>query len=363
MGEDRMGRRAGAIRLYTRVVAALSFAAASATADVYVNQSDTRALADIGSVPDPPYLLQSTYSGQQFWSVPSDSDPVSLANSATVMANASATFLHPYDDVPISPPFDAQTEGAVSYLATHGALHASATASASVFPSSYVASSSQPEDPPIQIDNPYLPGTFAGAQIAYDDEVTVSSATLAPGATVEIEVVARREAAISSTAGLGGGPPHPNHAFAESKLDLTVYDAAYEVVRYDVADTWRDESIAGALTRDDPDLVTYPFTVKIGDHVSVYQTLQIWARATAFESYATASSAADSSHTAALSFVAVTPGVTFVASSGHDYRPVPEPDALASGAVAALAAVANRARSAGRGTRSARRSGAPTHRA
>ena len=54
---------------------------------------------------------------------------------------------------------------------------------------------------------------------------------------MQIEAVVRHASSITSTAGLGGGPPYPNQAFSESKLDLTVSDATYAVVRYDIAAT------------------------------------------------------------------------------------------------------------------------------
>lgn len=307
-------------------------------ADVYVDSADTKALADIGMAPSPPYLLGSVYSGQEYWFVPSASDPVALAGSGSVEANAEATFVHPYEQTPIAPPFSADTSGGASYAAAHGELHASAGAGASLFPSAYVALSNDPEDPPIEIRSPYLTGTFAGVKIAYDDEVEVASQTLAPGTTVQIEVELRHDDAVTSTPGLGGGPPFPNQAFSETRLELGIYNFDYSVQKVDQTTVWRDENTTGVVTRDDPNVETYPFTVAIGDHLGIYQTLQVWARATADSDHSTAAASADASNTAGVSIRSLTPGVVFASTSGRDYTiPVPEPERAASAGAAMLA--------------------------
>lgn len=328
------------------LAAALGFGAGEfAEADVYVDSADTKALADIGMAPSPPYLLGSQYSGQDYWFVPSASDAVALAGAGSVEANAEATFVHPYDQTPIAPPFAADTSGSASYAASHGELRASANATASLFPSSYVATSNDPEDPPIQIRSPYLTGTFAGIKIAYDDEVTVTSATLPQGTTVQIEVELRHDDAVTSAAGLGGGPPFPNQAFSETRIDLGIYNFDYSVQKVDQTTVWRDESTTGVVTRDDPNVETHPFSVAIGDHLGIYQTLQVWARATADADFSTASASANASNTAGLSIRSLTEGVSFVSTSGRDYTlPVPEPGLVASGGAGMLALLLQRRR-------------------
>ncbi|MCU0669520.1 MAG: hypothetical protein MUF70_09230 [Myxococcota bacterium] len=309
-----------------------------AEADVYVDSSDTKALADIGMIPSPPYLLGSSYSGQDYWFVPAARDATTLVGAGVVEAEAEATFLHPYEQTPIAPPFSANTLGNASYTASHGELRASADATASLFPSSYVALSNDFEDPPIEIRSPYLTGTFAGIKIAYDDEVTVTSSTLPQGTAVQIEVELRHDDAVTSTAGLGGGPPFPNQAFSETRLELGIYDFDYSVQKVDQTTVWRDENTTGVVTRDDPNAETYPFGVAIGDHLAIYQTLQVWARATADADFSTAAASANASNTAGLSIRSLTPGVVLESTSGRDYTiSVPEPGLAASAGAGMLA--------------------------
>lgn len=312
----------GARGLRTALAGAILGAAAPAGAEVWVYEHDTRALAGIGSVPDPSYLLSSDDSGEDSWWTPTASDPVSLSNAATVAAQAEAIFLHPYDQVPIAPPFTADTTGGISYSAAHGRLAAALNAQASTFPASYVAVSSQPGQGPIAIDNPYLAGSFAGVWLAYADELTVTSATLPVGTPVEVVVAVALDGGVVSSGTLGGGPPYPNQAYAETELDLDVYDPGYQVLRTSREAQLRTEIIAGEVVRSDPRRQAWRLEVRVGDHLSVHQALRAYARATASPVFADAASA--SSSVATLSLRPLTGGVSITADSGEVY-PVPEP--------------------------------------
>lgn len=318
----------------------LLLVASPASTEVYVFESDTKALADIGIAPSPPYLLSSSGSGQDYWWTPSASDPSALSNGTVVESLAEAVFVHPYDNVPISPSFTAQTTGILEFSARHGALWVSAGASASAFPSSFVALPSEPWQSPIEIDNPYLAGSFAGAWLGYDDSLTIASATLPAGHPVQLEIDVFHSGATQSTAGLGGGPPYPNHALSETTFEVAVYAPGGSTPKEERSVTLRSESVTGEVTSDGPRQQAYVIPAAVGDQLWISQTLRVWARATAYADASVAAS--ESANGAAARIGSGTAGAELVADSGEVYVPEPYGPDLQWAALLSLAAWSGR---------------------
>jgi hypothetical protein len=306
--------------------------------------------ADIGSSPSPPYLVSMDVIADPTWTTAWLSDPISLTGDHSVGADAEAWFADPfdttapYDLIPI--PFTATALGRATYDASAGHLHASASALASLTPSSYVAVAPDAQ-PPVEITSPYLGGAFAGLRIYYSDDVTFTSASLAVGAPIQIEMTVYHHTDVSSSAGLGGGPPYPNQAYSESRLQLSTYDADWNPTSLggDPFSVLRSETIDGTPVRDDPGSAVFHFDAAVGDHFYLNHSLEVWARATVDAALAMAGSVADSSNTAGVSLRALTEGVTIESTSGNDYtETLPEPGAALLPGTALLAILCLRRR-------------------